>query len=73
MPFDYTVSPDADDVLLAISIIKGGSSIVPENLDAAVAHTISELGGHAIHLCAGKPLEFKRGFIIGWAECMRNK
>lgn len=73
MPYDYTMSPDADDILLAISIIKGGSSIVPEDLDAAVIHTISELGLHAVNSCSGKSMHYKRGFLVGWAECMRNE
>lgn len=66
-------SPDSDDILLAISIINGGASIVPEDLDAAVSHSISGLGAEAVKSCASKTPEYKRGFIIGWAERMRNE
>lgn len=65
-------SPDSDEILLAISIINGGASIVPEDLDDAVSHSISKLGPEPVRVCASKKPEFKRGFLIGWAEKMRN-
>lgn len=65
-------SPDSDDILLAISIINGGASILPEDLDAAVSHSISNLGPDPIRICANTVAEFKRGFLIGWAEKIRN-
>lgn len=61
------VSPDTDDVLRAISTLKGGRSIVPEDLDATVSHVISDMGAGAISLCCGKSAEAKRWFIIGAA------
>lgn len=61
------VSPDTDDVLRAISTLKGGRAIVPEDLDATVSHVISDMGAGAISLCCGKSPEAKRWFIIGAA------
>lgn len=69
---DLMFSPDSHDILTAISIINGGASIVPEDLDAAVSHSISKLSPNAIKICANSVPEFKRGFLIGWAEKMRN-
>lgn len=69
----YILSPDTDDILLAISIVNGGASVLPEDLDAAVSHSISKLGADAIRLCANTDDKYKRGFLIGWAERMRNE
>lgn len=67
------LSPDAEDVLEAISILNGGASIVPEDLDGAVSHMISSIGGNAMRMCAGKNSDFKRGFLICYAYCHDEK
>lgn len=68
----YILSPDSDDILAAISIVKGGASIVPDDLDAAVSHVISELGPEAIRYCANMSDKYKRGFLVGWAERLKS-
>jgi hypothetical protein len=67
------VSPDTEDILEAISTLKNGASIVPENLDGAVSHMISAIGGDAMRVCAGKNSDFKRGFLICYAFCHDEK
>lgn len=69
---NYIISPDANEILLAISIINGGASIIPDDIDAAVSHLISELGPEAIRYCANMSDKYKRGFLVGWAERLRN-
>lgn len=64
------VSPDTEDVMAAINKIFG-RSIIPEDLYGAVSHSISQLGGDAIRLCAGKSLEYKTGFLIGYAAALK--
>ncbi len=73
MGYNTLVSPDTEMILDAISKIRGGASIVPEDLDAAVSHIISEIGGDAMKLCAGKNPNFKRGFLICYAYCQDEK
>lgn len=67
------ISPDTEDVLEAISKLKGGASIVPEDLDGAVSHMISAIGGDAMRVCAGKNSDFKRGFLICYAYCQDER
>lgn len=69
---DLMFSPDSTDILTAISIINKGASIVPEDLDAAISHSISKLGPNAVEACTNSVTEFKRGYLIGWAEKLRN-
>lgn len=66
------MSPDTDDVMEAISALRGGASIVPEDLDSAVSHVISGMGREAITLCCGKSPEAKRWFVIGAAHQLRT-
>lgn len=61
------ISPDSEDILKAISVINGGASIVPEDLDAAVSHAISSLGKDSIQACVGKSPKEKRMFLIGFS------
>lgn len=68
---DAKLSPDAKDILDAIATLNGGASIVPECIDSAVSHAISNLGAEAIAVCCGKPREFKRGFLIAAAMFKR--
>lgn len=65
------LSPDTEDILDAIATINNGASIVPDDLDDAVSHTISKLGCEAIAACCGKPREFKRSFLIAAAMFKR--
>lgn len=64
---DAYLSPDAQEILNAISKLNGGASIVPEDISAAVNHAISGLGSEAIRSCIGKSDDFKRGFLIAAA------
>lgn len=61
------LSPDTQEILDAIAELNGGASIVPECLDSAVSHAISNISTEAIMACSGKPREFKRGFLIAAA------
>lgn len=61
------LSPDTQDILNAISKLNGGASIVPENIHAAVNHSLSKLGPEVIRACIGKPDDFKCGFLIAAA------
>lgn len=68
----YILSPDAERVLEAISIINGGASIVPEDLDDAVSHMISRIGSHAIRDNCGMAPHMKRSYLIGYAAAIAN-
>ncbi|CAL9982763.1 hypothetical protein VPHD81_0029 [Vibrio phage D81] len=68
----YILSPDTERVLEAISIINGGASIVPEDLDAAVSHMISKIGSHAIRDTCGMAPDIKRSYLVGYAAAVAN-
>lgn len=65
------MSPDVERILEAINTIKGGASIVPEDIDAAVSHVLSSLPKNARMDCIGMRPEQKRAFLLGYAACMR--
>lgn len=67
------LSPDVERILEAINIIKGGASIVPEDIDSAVSHVLSELPRKARHECIGMRPEQKRAFLLGYAACIRSQ
>lgn len=66
-------SPDVDEILWAISVIKGEASVVPEDIDCAVSHAISNLGPEAIKECAHKSAAEKRKFLINHAKDINFK
>lgn len=65
------LSPDTEMVIEAINEIFG-RSLVPEDLNAAVSHSISMLGTDSILACSGKPFEFKAGYLIGYAAAVKK-
>lgn len=65
------LSPDVEKVLEAINTIKGGASVIPEDLDSAVSHALSLLPRAARMDCIGMKPEMKRAFLLGYAACMR--
>lgn len=66
------VSPDVEKILEAINIIKGGASIVPEDIDSAVSHVLSTLPKKVRINCLGLSPEHKRAFLLGYAACMQS-
>lgn len=65
------ISPDVERVLEAINVIKGGASIVPEDIDSAVSHVLSSLPRKAMRECIGLSPAQKRAFLLGYAACMQ--
>ncbi|MGL4638560.1 MAG: hypothetical protein ACRCVX_02360 [Shewanella sp.] len=66
------VSPDTEQLLEAMSIIDPNFNMVPEDLDGAIDRMIREIGTNELMACSGKPSEFKRGFIIGYAQSLKK-
>lgn len=68
------LSPDTERILEAINIIKGGASIVPEDIDAAVNLVLSSLGRDVIMDCIGMNPDVRRAYLLGYARCLdKNK
>lgn len=67
----YTVSPDTEELLTALSTVKHGASIVPEDIDASINQILSDIGGEVALTCIGKSPQQKRMILIGYALCMR--
>lgn len=65
------LSPDTEIVIQAINDIFG-RSLVPEDLHAAVSHSISELEKESIVTCVGKSFDFKAGYLIGYAAAIKK-
>ena len=61
------MSPDTESLIEAIERIQG-HTLVPEDVHSLIYHFISSLGRDAIHDCAGKNVDFKRGYIEGYSR-----